>query len=153
MQKRTFHFILRLSFSTFLCSLLVQGKALTQEREGCFGVLSSGRLVDLNPLCEHKRMQDSDNRVSPQEIYQRGFDKARKRLYQEAVFDFNQAISANPDFPEAYIARAYAQAAIKKYQEAAKDFEQAAEIYKGRGDLERAKMLQKSIQDARQFAK
>jgi len=103
-----------------------------------WGLLSSAFLKET-------KMPDS---VSAQ-AYEQGRSKARARRYGEALEDLNQAISANPDFPKAYIARGHVQRLLGNYNEAYKDFEQAASIYRSRGDLKDANLLQKAIEDTR----
>ncbi len=126
-----------------------QAVAIAQEAPVCFQVLPSGQVVDLRTLCRGDEVQNSDEAMSPQEIYQRGFSKARKRLYQEAISDFNRAIRTNPQYTDAYIARAYAQLGAGNLQEAVKDFEQAAKLYRDEENLERAEIVQQSAERAR----
>ncbi len=116
----------------------------------CFQVLPSGQVVDLRTLCRGDEVQNSDEAMSPQELYQRGFSKARERLYQEAISDFNRAISRNPQYTDAYIARAYAHLGAGNLQAAVNDFEQAAKLYRDEGNFERAEMVQQSAEQARQ---
>ncbi|MEG3924497.1 MULTISPECIES: tetratricopeptide repeat protein [unclassified Microcoleus] len=79
--------------------------------------------------------------MKAQELYQQGFDLARKGQYKESVELLTQAINLNPSFPEAHIVRADAQTLLGNLQGAAEDFQKAIDIYRARGQSQIADML------------
>ncbi|MGL5059449.1 MAG: tetratricopeptide repeat protein [Microcoleus sp.] len=79
--------------------------------------------------------------MKAQEVYQKGFDLGRRRLYKEAVEAFTQAINLNPDFVEAYMARAHARTGTGDLQGGVADFQKAIDIYRARGRSREADML------------
>ena len=73
------------------------------------------------------------------------FDEGQKLLegkqYKEALAKFNEAIRADPTFPEAYVGKGDAQRELEDYQQAANTYSQALNIdtrsaaaYNGRGE-------------------
>lgn len=132
----------------------LQAVAVAEEGTVCFQILPSGQVVDLSRLCvdregQKDKPQNSGMVMNSQQLYERGFELGRRRLYKEAINDFTEAIRANPDYVEAYIARAYAYGASGNLQQAVKDFEQTADIYRKNGDSEKAEMMQRTAEDAR----
>ena len=79
--------------------------------------------------------------MKAQELYQQGFDLARRRLYKEAVETLTQAINLNPGFAEAHIVRADAKTLLGNLQGAVEDFQKAIDIYRARGQSQIADML------------
>jgi tetratricopeptide (TPR) repeat protein len=79
--------------------------------------------------------------MNARELYQQGHNKGRRGLYKEAVEDFTQAIKINPDFAEAYIARGHARNGVGDKPGQLQDFQKAVDIYRARGELQRADML------------
>jgi len=84
--------------------------------------------------------------MNARELYQQGYDKGRKRSYKEAVEDFTQAININPDFAEAYIARGHARNGVGDKHGQIQDFQKAVDIYRAKGELQRADMLLQRMQ-------
>lgn len=138
-----------------MCLALSQSVAVAQEKTVCFQILPSGQVIDLSRLCIDRELQNSDKTqnsgavMNSQQLYQRGFELGQRRLYRESISNFTEAIRANSDYVEAYIARAYAYGASENLQQAVKDFEQAADIYRKKGDSEKAEMMQRTAEDAR----
>lgn len=85
--------------------------------------------------------------MNARELYQQGGNQGRRGLYKESVEDFTQAIKINPDFAEAYIARAYARTLTRDNQGLIEDFQKAVDIYRARGESEKANMVLKTLQD------
>jgi tetratricopeptide (TPR) repeat protein len=128
--------------SVFIASLpLFQIVANAQEEPGCFILDSSGKVNRLDPLCKRDEQQKLKNVMKAQELYQQGFDLARRRLYKEAVETLTQAINLNPGFAEAHIVRADAKTLLGNLQGAVEDFQKAIDIYRARGQSQIADML------------
>jgi tetratricopeptide (TPR) repeat protein len=70
-----------------------------------------------------------------QTFYKQGFEKAKRRLFREAIIDFGQAIRRDPNFVKAYIARGYAQVLIDEKESAVKDFQMVEKIYIKRKEI------------------
>jgi tetratricopeptide (TPR) repeat protein len=68
-------------------------------------------------------------------LYEQGFEKGKRRLFREAIIDFDQAIRRDPNFVEAYVARGYAQVLIDEKESAVKDFRMAEKIYSKRKEI------------------
>lgn len=85
-----------------------------------------------------------------QQLYQRGLQRAQGRLYQEAIADFTQVISINPNLAEAYVARSFLRRRTGDPQRAIQDYQKAADIYRTRGDRERANIMIQQLQDLKQ---
>ena len=79
--------------------------------------------------------------MKAKELYEQGFDLARKGQYKESVELLTQAINLNPSFPEAHMVRADAQTLLGNLQGAVEDFQKAIDIYRARGQLQIADML------------
>jgi tetratricopeptide (TPR) repeat protein len=136
-------------FCLLLLASLFEPIVLAQEHQGCFARLSSEQLIDLNSLCERAGMENNSDSMTFQELYQQGFDQARRGLYREAIDTFNQAIQANPNEPMGFLARASAYLGINDSTSAVNDFEHAARIYRDQGDFEQERMIQASLKTLR----
>ncbi|WP_293329703.1 tetratricopeptide repeat protein [Microcoleus sp. CAWBG58] len=137
------HRYLIYAFSSVLIASLpiFQIVANAQEEPGCFILDSSGKVNRLDPLCKRDEQQKLKNAMKAQELYQQGFDLARRRLYKEAVETLTQAINLNPGFVEAHMVRADAQTLLGNLQGAVEDFQKAIDIYRARGQSQIADML------------
>ncbi len=120
---------------------LFQTIANAQEEPGCFILDSSGQVNRLDPLCKRDEQQKLRNVMKAQELYQKGFDLGRRRLYKEAAEAFTQAINLNPDFVEAYMIRAHARSGAGDIHGGVEDFQKAIDIYRARGQSQIADML------------
>ena len=115
--------------------------ANAQEQPGCFIIDSSGQVNRLDPLCKRDEQQKLRNVMKAKELYEQGFDLARKGQYKESVELLTQAINLNPSFPEAHMVRADAQTLLGNLQGAVEDFQKAIDIYRARGQSQIADML------------
>ncbi|NJO75279.1 MAG: tetratricopeptide repeat protein [Leptolyngbyaceae cyanobacterium RM1_406_9] len=119
---------------TALAALLLthQTAAVSQEREGCFAIFSSGQVVDLNRICQSDRPNRQNS--SSSQAYQQGYGLSREERHEEAIASFTQAIQLDPNNAEAYRGRAHAQVLTGNRSAAVRDYEQAAQLYRRRGD-------------------
>lgn len=110
------------------------------------------KLFEPSTTCERGRneMQKLRMGMEDRQLYQRGMQRARGKLYQEAIADFTQVISINPNLAEAYVARSFLQRRTGDIQAAIQDYQKAADIYRARGDGERADTMIQQLQDLKQ---
>lgn len=83
--------------------------------------------------------------ITPQDLYDRAFDKAKNGLHNEAIADFTTAISMKNDFAEAYFARGSAKILKGDDSGAINDLRISASLYRQRGDLVREKQTLDAI--------
>lgn len=83
--------------------------------------------------------------ITPQDLYDRGFNKAKNELYDEAIADFTAAIRLKNDFAEAYFARGFAKIPKGDDSGAINDLRVSASLYRQKGDLVREKQTLDAI--------
>lgn len=137
----------RLALTALATLLLTCQTAMAQEREGCFAVFSSGQVVDLNRICQ----SDRPNRQNPSssQAYQQGYGLSQAERHEEAIARFTQAIQLDPNNAEAYQGRAHAQVLTGNRSAAVRDYEQAAQLYRRRGDVAQANLLESMAAESR----
>jgi Tfp pilus assembly protein PilF len=126
--------------------LTYQTAAVSQEREGCFAIFSSGQVVDLNRICQSDRPTTAN---SSSQAYQQGYGLSQAERHEEAIASFTQAIQLDPNNAEAYRGRAHAQVLTGNRSAAVRDYEQAAQLYRRRGDTAQANLLQNMAEESR----
>lgn len=141
-----------LSCFTILCLPLFHPVATAQDPSGCVINNASGLITDSSDTCERGRseMQKLRMKMDERQLYQRGIQRFQGGLFQEAIADFTQVISTNPNLAEAYVLRSFCRRKIGNPQAAIQDFQKAADIYRARGDGERADTMIKQLQDLKQ---
>ena len=90
-----------------------------------------------------------------QERYSAGIELQNQGLLEEAIAEYDEAISIDPDFVEAYSSRGVAYALLNEDEKAIQDFSEAirlspdsADVYKNRGDIYfRQGEFQRAVED------
>lgn len=107
----------------------------------------SGQVTDLNALCKHNENRELITTVKPKELARQGLKHIRAGFLKSAVADFTQAINAEPNFLEAYIARAYVRERIGDIKGVVEDYQKVVDIYRSRGKLGRADLYLERLRE------
>lgn len=117
------------TFAAFLSSLtFFPAAGISQEYSGCFMVISSGRVVDLNNICINEKTVSRSDQLKVVILIQQGVDKHGEGDYEGAIEDYTKALQSNPNDALAYFSRAAARDELKDYQGAIKDLQQAVKL-------------------------
>lgn len=136
-----------LTISLFLAGFLArQAAARAQEHAGCFAVLSSGQVVDLNHLCAGNRQPGGGARA---QAYRQGRGLSQAERHPEAIASFTQAIRVDANSADAYRDRAHSQVLAGNRVAAVADYEQAARLYRQQGKLAQASLLERMAAESR----
>ena len=133
------HLVTFLSYSTILGLSLLHSVATAQDVPICVINNASGLITDSSATCERGRNERRKLKmeVGVQQLYQRGLQRVKEKLYQEAIADFTQVINLDPNLAEAYVARSSIRYATGDPQAAIQDYQKAADLYRAR-EMERA---------------
>lgn len=151
-MMKPLYLITFLSYFTILCLPLFHSVATAQKVLGCVINNASGLITDSSDTCERGRneMQNLRMEMDERQLYQRGIQRFQGGLFQEAIADFTQVISTNPNLAEAYVFRSFCRRRTGDPQAAIQDFQKAADIYRARGNRERADIMLLQLQDLKQ---
>ncbi|XHX77686.1 MAG: pentapeptide repeat-containing protein [Stenomitos frigidus ULC029] len=82
-----------------------------------------------------------------EDFYQWAIADAERKDYASAVENFNQVLSRQPDFAQAYLGRGVARLQTNERVEAIADLKQADKLFTAKGDTKTAQGLQQSIKE------
>jgi tetratricopeptide (TPR) repeat protein len=85
--------------------------------------------------------------LSPAEqFYRQGMNKVKSRCYKDAIHDFSQAITLEPDLAPAYFNRGVSHYLLGNIYEAWTDYRKAIELFEAAGNLQFARRARAALQ-------
>ena len=103
-------------------------KAIINCLRDKYGITEGSLFSDLAGFAMANAHDKEYTEYSEEDYFKFGVTHIQKQQYEEAIKDYDEAITINPQLAEAYYNRGYAKGMLERYEEAIKDFDKAITI-------------------------